>query len=59
MFGKKAGLVINLKFVLFLLVLGLIEDLVFIYPLLRQAPDRYASACRSGNSEPTKAKYMF
>jgi len=40
-FGKKAGLVINLKFVLCLLVLGLIEDLVFIYPLIRQAPDRY------------------
>jgi hypothetical protein len=39
-FGKKAGLVINLKLVLCYRVLGFGKTIVFICPLLRQALER-------------------
>jgi hypothetical protein len=40
-FGKKAGSVINLKFVFYYRVLGFGKTIVFICPLLRQALKRY------------------
>jgi len=42
-FGKKAGSVINLKFVFYLLVWELNRKIWLVYPLLRQALGRYGA----------------
>jgi len=54
-FGKKAGLVINLKSVLCLYNLGLTERFGTFYPLLRQAPIRYIPASSNFMAKATLA----